>query len=624
MQGVETRKYELLPQAGVHEHDNIEYLDCEVEVWEHHSDDYQSISNEAVVIHRVADEVKEQRSVAWPHLIPAASAFAKLDVYNCCRKANTYNLLGPKVPVQMCNNIDAWASLRTGHIDDDWILNCICFGFPLQYRGPPLPSRPVVNHPSATNYHDHVSRYIATELELGALVGPFHLPPFHPWCNVAPLMSRPKHNTLDRRIIVDLSYPIESGPNAFIVKNHLFGATAPHVLPGVQDAVSIIIHYGFQVTLAAIDISRAYRNFPLEPMDWPLTCIAFDDLFYIDVAMPFGSRLSSLYMQRIASYLQRALARQNVIAIIYLDDALIISPRDVDPQDQFQTVINTFRGVGLPIAWAKLVSPTTNLRFLGIIIDVQQKELRIPLEKIRDFVTLASRVCQKPHISKKELQSIIGHINHMGKVVRSARLFMNRLLSVLRSLKGKWVRVDRQLKLDLEWFISLATYNGKSLIIDSIPDKIVYVDSCLTGAGGIMDDQCYSYVYPGKIAEDHHISQLEAVNCLLAARLFLHVINNQCIQIVCDNEAAVTILLTGRGRDEVILAVARAFWLIASNHNINFVFKHAPGKTLEIVDALSREHLSPKDARKARMLVHSNRLTRIFVPLNLCDFEQFL
>lgn len=320
----------------------------------------------------------------------------------------------------MCNDFEAWARIGTGHVDDEWVLNCIAYGFPLQYRGPALSARPVVNHPSALNYPDHVTRYIATELKLGALVGPFTRAPFDPWCNTAPLMSRPKQTMHDRRIIVDLSYPVDSGPNSFIIKNHVFGVTVPHVLPGISDAIAAIVCHGFQVTLAAIDIARAYRNFPLEPLDWPLNCIAFNDEHFIDTCMPFGSRLSSLYMQRIASMLQRALAHRGVVSIIYLDDALLISPRCVDPEDQFRVAIAMFREVGLPIAWSKLIAPTTVVKFLGIIIDVDARELCMPHEKIQNFIELARRISLKRAVTRRELQSVIGHINHLGKVVKSA------------------------------------------------------------------------------------------------------------------------------------------------------------------------------------------------------------
>lgn len=51
------------------------------------------------------------------------------------------------------------------------------------------------------------------------------------------------------------------------------------------------------VVIAVIDIERAYRNYRSDPIDWPLLVISFDGQFYIDLGLPFGARLSSIYVQ---------------------------------------------------------------------------------------------------------------------------------------------------------------------------------------------------------------------------------------------------------------------------------------------------------------------------------------
>ena len=68
----------------------------------------------------------------------------------------------------------------------------------------------------------------------------------------------------------------------------------------------------------SIDISRAYRNFPLDPLDWPL--MAIKSKIHIDLAMPFGARSSSLNMQLVAQYILRHLHGMGIEALIYLDD----------------------------------------------------------------------------------------------------------------------------------------------------------------------------------------------------------------------------------------------------------------------------------------------------------------
>lgn len=189
----------------------------------------------------------------------------------------------------------------------------------MQYDGPPLHDEFQKNHPSAINYDAHVEDYLANVLAFGAIIGPFSEPPFQPWCNVAPLMTREKANGIDRRIIVDLSFPPGHGPNAFITKNVVFGRELNHVLPTVQDAINIIISLDFNVLLGSIDITRAYCNFILDPLDWPLTCVNHNGKYYVDRATPFGSHISSVYMQRMALFIQRALLAKGILTVLYLD-----------------------------------------------------------------------------------------------------------------------------------------------------------------------------------------------------------------------------------------------------------------------------------------------------------------
>lgn len=500
-----------------------------------------------------SDSVTKNRKGRWPNLTPAAAAVPDLYVYNICKDAATHNMLGPRVPISTTNNIDAWRDISTGHKDDMWLLDAILYGFPMQYRGPPLYNPHVPNHPSASNFQQQVQEYIQKERRLGAIIGPFDRPPFEPWCNVAPMMSREKPNKTDRRIIVDLSFPHGNGPNQFIEKNSVFGCGVSHTLPSVNDAVNIITTLEFNVLLCSVDIARAYRNFALDPLDWPLTCVSIDQKYYIDVRMPFGSRVSSLYMQRMARMIQRALLLKNILTVVYLDDLLVICPQNEDPTTKFLEVTKMLNLLGLPIAWEKVVSPTKCIRFLGIIIDVASREIRIPEDKISNFLQIIAQVRDRKWISTRTMQSILGHINHLGKAVPAARHFMNRLLAALRDARGGAIRVDSILCDELEWFTNfLETYNGRSLIVDPTPTITIEADSCLSGGGARMDSLCYALEYPDDIASSLHITQLEALNCLLAARTFLRHYHDTCVSVVCDSKGAVTALAGGRARDPVL------------------------------------------------------------------------
>ena len=71
-----------------------------------------------------------------------------------------------------------------------------------------------------------------------------------------------------------------------------------------------------------MDIARAYRTSRSDPLDWPLLGVANGSRTYIDVAMPFGARLSPLYMQEVAHFISHQLATKDICVPIYLDDVM--------------------------------------------------------------------------------------------------------------------------------------------------------------------------------------------------------------------------------------------------------------------------------------------------------------
>lgn len=346
--------------------------------------------------------------------------------------------------------------------------------------------------------------------------------------------------------------------------------------------------------------------------------------YYVDTRMPFGSRLSSLHMQRIALFLQRALQALDMIALIYWEDALIICPPQKDPFDVFNVTWQLVWSVGLPIAWDKLVSPCKTIRFLGIIIDVVHKEVRIPQDKIDAFVKIAIEARGKKTITRRNIQSIVGNINHLGKAVCPARLFMNRILALLRAMKGRYASVNDEMCKDLSWFITvLSQYNGRSLIVHGPPSVYIEADSCMIGGGGWSGSECYSYEYKPACIEGWSISELEAYNCLIAARVFLRETHDAMIQVTCDNSAAVMSLSSGAARDKNILAICRAFWFLAAQKNLRFIFVHAPGTAMVVADTLSRRALSPEHHRKAQLLIARRQFTDLHVLPEFCDIDNY-
>ena len=132
----------------------------------------------------------------------------------------------------------------------------------------------MADHTSAMAHSTDIAHYIITEIGHRAMLGMFDHPPFTPWCQINPFLTRPKKDSTSRRVIMDLSWPLPPGSsvNGGITKDIYLGVPKKMRLPSPLDLASLIREEGRGAWLFSCDVSRAYRQFPLDPADWPLVC----------------------------------------------------------------------------------------------------------------------------------------------------------------------------------------------------------------------------------------------------------------------------------------------------------------------------------------------------------------
>lgn len=75
--------------------------------------------------------------------------------------------------------------------------------------------------------------------------------------------------------------------------------------------------------------------------------------------------------------------------------------------------------------------PTTCLVFLGITIDTVAGEHRLPSDKLQRLRSLLEEWGDRRHYTRKELESLVGLLNHACKVVRLGRSFLRRMFDFL-------------------------------------------------------------------------------------------------------------------------------------------------------------------------------------------------
>ena len=252
----------------------------------------------------------------------------------------------------------------------------------------------------------------------------------------------------------------------------------------------------------------------------------------------------------------------------------------------------------------KLVSPTTQATCLGVNINTIAGTISIPPEKLDQITNTVKLWLTKMRCTKKELQSLLGQLLYVHKCVRPARIFLNRMLELLRhNYENSVINLTHGFRRDLRWFDRfLRKYNGVSMYCHKNVDHSIEPDACLHGLGAIWKNYVYHLPIP-RYYMNLTIVHLEMVNVLVALKAFAAHWSKSRVLIKCDNEAVVRVLSHGRTKDPFLAACARNIWQIAALHDIDLVYIHILGKKNIIADLLSRWTASSHDIQKLHSLV---------------------
>jgi hypothetical protein len=379
-----------------------------------------------------------------------------LDIYAHVSSFNCPNFKGARIPLPTDLNIEVWRQ-ATSDYKDAAVVDFLEFGWPISYTGP-IPTLNHANHSSALNFQEHVDKFTDLEVKLGAMLGPFQQPTFTPWSHVNPILTRPKKNSQDRRVILDLSFPhpplysVNGGTSTDIY----LGEPIKLRLPSAMDLAALIVQTGRNCFVFGIDIARAYRQFSLDPCDFPLTGLHTSHGYFTDISLPFGLRWASMSCQRSLSVLVHVCAKQGVQLILYIDDFAGCASSLKQATQQFQLVRKTLVDFGVQEATHKATLPSKTILWLGLLFNTVDMTVSIPPEKLSDIIHHLYAWHSKLSAHRQQLQSLLGKLFHVSQCVLPARKFLNRMLATLRKCPqvGR-VLLDDDFRKDVRWFINL-------------------------------------------------------------------------------------------------------------------------------------------------------------------------
>ena len=353
-----------------------------------------------------------------------------------------------RVPLPSVFNWD-YLQKHISSYHDGRLLDYIMFGVPLGIGDrKQIVSNATENHYSALAYPAEIDAFFKKELREGALFGPFETKP-HPAFTWAPLMSRPKG--AGRRVILDLSY----GENS--VNNHtlrdVFDVTPFKLsLPSLDNFLPTLQHWGGDARLFKVDISRAFRNVPVDPGDaiHEMQYMKWRGKFYIDKFLALGAVHGTAIFQRITDFIRFILAEQGIVVFNYIDDIYACCHVD-QAANTFKALNDVVQEVGLPINPQKVFSPTTNLAIMGIVIDVKAGTFSIEEHKLSHIHDLCAGAFLRDFMTKHEFQSLL----YIARCVKASGVFLNRLLMTFKAqASNNRIALNVVVYENLAWFLT--------------------------------------------------------------------------------------------------------------------------------------------------------------------------
>ena len=332
------------------------------------------------------------------------------------------------------------------------MLHGLQHGFALEYEGT-FKFRAPDNLPTAKLDPQLIRDRLQKEIQMGRMLGPFQQPPFTDLM-CSPVGLEPKKDTDDMRMIMHLSYPYGQSINDFI--DPVKASTSYQTF---DDAIQLVFKQGRFCWISKGDVKSAFRVAPICFRDIKYLGIYFEEQYFVDLALPFWSAISSAIFEDIATLIHWLFEQRTSIRFIhYLDDYLWVHKNFLVCLKAEQVVREVAEEVELPLAKYKFVGPAQVLEFLGLTIDSIQMAIAVPAKILQEIQeVISSKKCRV-----KTLQALAGCLNFITKAVPHGRPFSRRIYDMFAGKKQHWhVSITTELRKDLQmWARFIQEYGG--------------------------------------------------------------------------------------------------------------------------------------------------------------------
>jgi len=263
-------------------------------------------------------------------------------------------------------------------------------------------------------------------------------------------------------------------------------------------------------------------------------------------------------------------------------------------QNNLDQMLALCRRLGVPVAPAKCEGPATILVFLGFELDTENMVVRLPQAKLQRTLALVREWVGKKSCRKRELESLLGHLQHAATVIRPGRTFVRRLIELVGVFQqgNHWIRINASTRSDILWWsMFMEGWNGVSMMPSALPETVPLVSdaSGSWGCGAHWGPRWFQWKWEGPAVE-WQIAPKELLPILFSMVIWGKCWAGRRVECRCDNMAVVAVVNSGRAKDRTLMHLLRCMFFVAAHFSIHIHATHLPGVENSAADSLSRNN----------------------------------
>ena len=264
------------------------------------------------------------------------------------------------------------------------------------------------------------------------------------------------------------------------------------------------------------------------------------------------------------------------------------SPYDQAARVSLKATLLTFQALGIPLAPGKAIGPSQVLELLGIELDSNTMEARLPKDKVEKVRKEFNAWLNRKSATLQELQSLIGLLSFACKVVPPGRRFWQRMILLTRGAKQSHhhIKSNAGFREDVKmWQKFIDNWNGNNLFLNPLWETSntlqLFTDAAtIEGYGGIFQTSWFQ----GRWAPVHQVRQRginidwqELFAIVAACTIWGQQWSCKRVLFNGDNKPVVDIINSKRSKSLRIMTLVREFTLLTLKYNFYFKAQHIAG-----------------------------------------------